>query len=104
MGFVGMTGLIETWDVLKLICVLMVLLLCIGLIETWDVLKYFLLSRLCCRMERLIETWDVLKYALINGIARAITINRNMRCIEIEAIGNMAVAFIGLIETWDVLK
>ena len=56
------SGLIETWDVLKCVKPEEYEMLENGLIETWDVLK----SQHPCNEFRgndsLIETWDVLKY------------------------------------------
>ena len=53
---------------------------------------------------RLIETWDVLKYQSSSATIATISINRNMRCIEICVESNSMPGIFGLIETWDVLK
>ena len=96
------------------------------LIETWDVLKLFLALNASPSCERLIETWDVLKFRgrvfrrirrQINRNMRCIEmqaesrrkcqpgrINRNMRCIEIFLNSLLQSSLPWLIETWDVLK
>ena len=71
---------------------------------TWDVLKF--ISREMRREcnEWLTLTWDVLKWLLLMSVKMLISININMRCIEIKGkniIGNMEIR---LTLTWDVLK
>ena len=75
-------GLIETWDVLKLICSIgatpvTMINRNMRCIETlvWHCIN--------AAFHRLIETWDVLKLGLDADMPRSIAwINRNMRCIE----------------------
>ena len=55
-------------------------------------------------IDWLIETWDVLKSLSTLGGDTHVMINRNMRCIEIDANKDVAIESTGLIETWDVLK
>ena len=74
------------------------------LIETWDVLKYKPLKSFIPVFLWLIETWDVLKYDFMAEVDSALSINRNMRCIEIRWESPWPVRYVGLIETWDVLK
>ena len=52
----------------------------------------------------LIETWDVLKCVRLLDVSFGLTINRNMRCIEILAGCSVYLWRSRLIETWDVLK
>jgi len=55
----------------------------VRLIETWDVLK--LNMTVTHKLHNgLIETWDVLKFPLNFFILYSLSINRNMRCIEIR--------------------
>ena len=57
-----------------------------GLTLTWDVLKYELPDYIYVSNDRLTLTWDVLKCILTNiHFPSRITININMRCIEIAA-------------------
>ncbi len=55
-----------------------------GLIETWDVLKLLADWTSCACFMRLIETWDVLKSYTVQLYTDNTLINRNMGCIEID--------------------
>ena len=54
-------GLIETWDVLKFVPMIIPASGSARLIETWDVLKFDSMYTGNEVSERLIETWDVMK-------------------------------------------
>ena len=58
------------------------------LIETWDVLKYDRDPEIVFDTW-LIETWDVLKWIKYSGVSYSISINRNMRCIEMRDSGKI---------------
>ena len=77
-----MTGLIETWDVLKPDYNQRAMKKLKRLIETWDVLKLSLSIANHYKSMWLIETWDVLKPYQHGVFITAYAINRNMRCIE----------------------
>ena len=76
-----------------------------GLTLTWDVLKlpgYHVIKQPDIRLTL---TWDVLKwYKVADLVWRWLSININMRCIEIFLLQLPLFSAIWLTLTWDVLK
>ena len=98
-------GLIETWDVLKYEDYVAFVTMESWLIETWDVLKsmcctaFFLL---CCLINRNMRCIEIEAFPEVPEDYNPI--NRNMRCIEILTYRVACLSQYWLIETWDVLK
>ena len=74
-------------------CIEMVICYCTALdldrlTLTWDVLKLIYIVIAKVRLNRLTLTWDVLKYSFSFASASDFAININMRCIEMNILTN----------------